>query len=585
MYLRPLLMTAVSRTTTLRAQQSSLYPAHSLRTTSPSLRTAAVAAACALVVACSDGAAPGATALETADSATLGGGPAGGVLVVLADREPDQLNPVTFNSVPAYHAVHLMFRALAGRDSTLSGYAPDLALSWQLEDDSTLVLTLRDDVFWDDGVPVTADDVVFTIGLQGDPLTASPRQADVAAVTSAVARDSFTVAVTLARTGMYTVNSLLEVVPVPAHLLRDVPPAEIRNSAFNRNPVGNGFYRFGGWAAGQNLRLDVNADKPDGRAALDRIIMRFIPDVSAAMTELLSAQGDLLSRLPPNQKARMEAVANVEVHTAPRIRPAWIALNTRRAPFDDVRVRRAFLMAVDRETIARGLFGDIGEPALSPIPSVLREHSPDVRPVPFDADSARLLLAAAGWRDSNGDGLVDRGGRPLRIEVDFVSTDQTRQDVLVAMQSMLRRVGIDVAPRAYESTTWVQRLRDGSFTASFWGWGWGPGVMGPNAEMIFHSRSIPPNGPNFAGSDHPRIDALIDSTLVTTDTTRARILWRDLEQLMIDDVVYAPIYMDPELYAVHARLKNVEFRGLEWTEDAVYWWIESADRLGRDRVR
>ena len=537
------------------------------------------------LTACGDDGTPSDGTATSPDYETLGGGPPGGVVVVLADREPDQLNPVTFSSVPAYHAVHLMFRALAGRDSTLSGYAPDLATSWQMEDDSTLILTLRDDVFWHDGEQVTADDVVFTIELQADPLTASPRQADVAAVRSAVARDSFTVAVTLSRTGMYTVNSLLEVVPVPEHLLRDVAPADIHAASFNRAPVGNGFYRFGSWTAGQNLRLDVNAEKPDGRAAIERIIMRFTPDVSAAMTELMAGQGDLLPRLPATHRERMQAAEGVEVHTAPRIRPAWIALNTRRAPFDDVRMRRALLMAVDRETIAQGLFGDIGEPALSPVPAILREHSADVRPVPYAPDSARALLAQAGWRDSDGDGLVDRNGQPLRIEVDFVSTDATRRDVLVAMQSMLRRAGIDLVPRAYESTTWVQRLRDGSFAASFWGWGWGPGVMGPNAEMIFHSRSIPPNGPNFAASNHPRIDALIDSTLVVTDTARARTLWRELEQLMIDDAVYLPIYMDPELYAVHSRLRNVEFRGLEWNEDVVYWWIAPEDRLGRDRVR
>lgn len=550
-----------------------------LRTTSTALLAAALLAA-----TCSD------TPDGSIDSGsgahdTLGGGPPGGVLVVLADREPDQLNPVTFNSVPAYHAVHLMFRALAGRDSTLSGYAPDLATSWQIEDDSTLIVTLRDDVYWHDGTRVTADDVVFTIELQRNPVTASPRQADVAAVTSVAARDSFTVVVRLERSSVYTVNALLEVVPVPAHLLRDVPPSDLRNASFNRNPTGNGFYRFGSWTAGQNLRLDVNTEKPDGRAAIERIIMRFIPDVTTALTELLSGQGDLLSRLPPDQAERMRAAGNTEVHTAPRIRPAWIAFNTRRAPLDDVRVRRAVLMGVDREALARGLFAGIGEAALSPIPEILREHSPDVRPIPFDPDSARALLAAAGWRDTNGDGVLDRDGSPLRIEVDFVSSDQSRRDVLVGMQSMLRPLGIDLVPRAYESTTWVQRLRDGSFGASFWGWGWGPGVMGPNAAMIFHSRSIPPNGPNFAASRHPRIDALIDSVLVIADTTAARSVWRELEQLMIDDVVYAPIYMDPELYAVNSRLRNVEFRGLEWTEDAVYWWIDPDDRLGRDRVR
>jgi peptide/nickel transport system substrate-binding protein len=519
------------------------------------------------------------------DHGTLGGGPPGGVLIVLADREPDQLNPLTFSSTPAYHAVHLMFRALAHRDSTLSGYAPDLARSWRLDADSTVILELRRDVRWHDGTPVTAQDVVFTIERQRDVSTASPRQGDVAAVTSVTARDSFTVAVKLNRTGLYTVNALLEVVPVPSHLLKDVKPADMLNAPFNRSPVGNGFYKFGSWKPGQNITLEVDATKPDGRAAIERIVMRFVPDITSAMTELLTGQGDLVIKLPPTQKQRVDEAANVEAYGGPRVRPAWIAWNTRRAPLDDVRVRRALLMAVDRDALVKGIFRDAGEAAYSPIPSALREHSAGVRPVPYDPAGATRLLNEAGWRDTNGDGLVDRAGRPLRIEVDFISSDQARKDMLVAMQSMLRRVGVDMAPRAYESTAWVQRLRDGTFAGSFWGWGWGPGVVGPNAEMIFHSRSIPPKGPNFAAIRNPRIDQLIDEVLVLTDTTRARSVWTELEQLMIDDVVYAPIYMDPELFGVNSRFKNVKFRGIEWVEDVPYWYVDPAARLPRDRVR
>lgn len=538
-----------------------------------------------LLLACGDAPTPSRAPADSAAHATLGGGPTGGTLVVLADREPDQLNPLTYSSLPANHAVHLMFRQFARRDSTLSGYAPDLASAWRLEDDSTLVVELRRDVRWHDGVPVTAHDVVFTIERQRDPATASPRQGDVAAVRSVQARDSFTVAVRLARAGLYDVNALLEVVTVPRHLLHDVAPAQLHGAAFNRQPVGNGFYRFVEWTPAQRLTLEANREKPDGQAAIDRIVMRFTPDVSGALTELLTEQGDLIPKLPADLKPRVDASSAAEVYRGARVRPAWIAWNTRRAPLDDRRVRQALLMAVDRETIARGLFGGIGEPAYSPIPTALREHSAVVEPIPYDTAGARRLLAEAGWRDTNGDGVLDRNGRPLRLEVDFISSDQTRQDVLVAMQSMLRRVGVDLVPRAYESTTWVQRLREGSFTGSLWGWGWGPGVVGPNAAMVFHSRSIPPNGPNFAASRNPRIDALIDQVLVTTDTARVREIWRELEQLMIDDAVYAPIYLDPELFALHARIRNVRSRGIEWVEDAPYWYVDPQQRLPRDRTR
>jgi peptide/nickel transport system substrate-binding protein len=515
---------------------------------------------------------------------TYSGGPPGGVLVALVEGEPDDLNPVTYTSSPAFQAVRLMFRGLARRDSTLSGYQPDLAESWELRPDSTILLRLRRDVRWHDGTPVTADDVVFTIERQREPRTASPRLADVAAVTSATASDSFTVSVKLGRTGPYTVKALLEVVPIPRHLLEDVAPEDMRRAPFSRNPVGNGFFRFARWESGQQLVLEVNPDYSGGRAALDRVVMRFIPDMNASMTELLSGQADLL-RLPPDQRQRVDAAPGVELYTAPRVRPAWIAWNVDREPVNDPAVRRAILMSINREQLAAGLFGDVGEPAFSPIPTKLWEHSPGVQAVGFDPEGARRLLEEAGWRDADGDGVREKGGRPLRVEVDYFPTEQWRQDVLVAIQSMIRNIGVDLAPRAYERTTWVNRLRNREFQGSLWGWGWGPGVVGPNAEMVFHSRSIPPAGANFAGYDNPRVDELLDAVQVERDTTRARTLWREIEQILVDDAAYAPLYLDPELFGVSSRIRGVKFRGIEWWEDVPYWYIPEGERLPRDRGR
>jgi peptide/nickel transport system substrate-binding protein len=446
------------------------------------------------------------------------------------------------------------------------------------------VLRLRPDARWHDGTPVTAEDVAFTIDRQRDPVVASPRQADVAAVAGVTVVDSVTLEVRMSRAGAYAVNALLEVVPAPRHLLEDIAPATMRQAPFSRAPVGNGFYRFGRWDAGQQVILEVNDGMPEGRAALDRVVIRVVPDINVAMTELLAGQGDLI-RVPTDLKDRVEASPAARLFGAPRVRPAWIAWNTARQPVDDRNVRRAILMAVDRDRLARGLFGELGEPSLSPIPPALWEHSPDVRPIPFDPDGARRLLEEAGWRDLGTDGVRQRGNQRLRVEVDYISADQARQDVLVAMQSMLRQVGVDLVPRAYERTAWVERLRAREFQGSSWGWGWGPGVVGSNAEMVFHSRSLPPGGANFAGYSNPRVDQLIDAALVTLDTTRLREIWREFEQTVIDDAVYAPIYLDPELYGVHARFENVRFRGPEWWEDVMYWYVPEGARLGRDRVR
>lgn len=551
------------------------------------IRTLTSSALALLLAACGGGEEGGPPPAEAPPGGyeTVSGGPPGGVVVALFNGEPDNLNPLTYASDPAYQAIHLMFRALAVRDSTLSGFQPDLAASWELRPDSTLVLRLRDDVSWHDGVPVTAADVVFTLERQGTAETASPRQADVAAVRSATAVDSFTVEVKLSQTGPYTVNSLLEVVPVPRHLLEEVAPAETRLAPFSRSPVGNGFFRFVRWDAGQSLVLEANPDVPEGRPALDRVVMRFVPDMSTALTELLAGQADVL-KVPPDQKERVAGAQAVELHNAPRVRPAWIVWNTDRSPVDDPRVRRAVVLGIDRERLAAGLFGDEGEAALSPLPPGLREHNEaGIRPLAHDPAMARRLLEEAGWRDTNGDGIRERDGRPLRLQVDYISSEQIRQDVLVAIQSMLRQVGVDLVPQPFERTAWVDRLRNREFQGSLWGWGWGPGVVGPNAEMVFHSRSVPPGGVNFAGYRNPRVDELIDAALVTHDSAQARRIWTELEQQLITDAAYAPLYLDPELYGIHARIRNVRFRGIELWEDIPYWYVPEEVRLPRDRTR
>jgi peptide/nickel transport system substrate-binding protein len=556
------------------------------------MRLSVALAACAATVvmtACGGGGdkASGGGAAEQAPAGgykTFAGGPPGGSLIVLSDREADDLNPLTFDSSPAYQLVHLMFRALARRDSTLSNYQPDFLERWETPDPNTVVMHVRPGLKWHDGRPVRAEDVVFTIETQKNKAVGSPRQADVAAVSSVRATDSMTVEVKLSRTGPSTLNSLLEVIPVPKHILGNVPADRIRISEFGKKPIGNGLFRFGSWQPGQQVTVEANTDAPEGRPSLDRIVVRTVPDASARFTSLLSGEGDFLPRVPAEQKARVEAARNVKLQHAPRVRPAWIAWNVEKAPVNDVRVRRAFLMAVNRPLLVQGLLGKDGEPALSVIPPALREHSPGVRPIPYDVAGAGRLLDEAGWRDTNGDGIRDRNGQPLRLEVEYSSSDPVRQDMLVAMQAELRKAGIQLAPRAYESTAWVERLRAREFTGSFWGWGWGPGVMAPNAEALFHSRSIPPGGPNFAGYRSPQADALIDQLLTETDSTRARGMWQQLEQILVDDAVYAPIYLDPEFVGVNSRFANVKFRGPEWWEDVIYWHVPTNLRTPRDRM-
>ncbi|HEX8242356.1 MAG TPA: ABC transporter substrate-binding protein, partial [Longimicrobium sp.] len=400
---------------------------------------------------------------------------------------------------------------------------------------------------------------------------ASTRQQDVEAVTSVRALDSMTVEVKLAKSGPATLNSLLEVVPVPKHLLDSIAPEKMRFASFNTRPVGNGLFRFVRWNKNQEIVIEANRDAPQ-RPSLDRIIVRVVPDANARLTALINGEGDL-DKITADQRERLQGAQNVRLAGAARVRPGWIVWNFDKPPVNDPVVRRAFLMSINRQQLAQAMFGAEGEPALSPIPTRLREHSADVRPIPSNVAQAGQLLQQAGWVDANGDGVREKGGQPLRLEVEYSSADPVRADMLVAMQNMAKQAGIALVLKPYERTTWVSRLRGREFVGSFWGWGWGPGVMGPNARSVWHSASIPPGGANFAGYKNPRLDALIDQVIVEADTGRSRGMWRQIEQTVIDDAVYAPIFFDPEFYGVNSRFRGVKFRGPEWWEDVIYWWI------------
>jgi peptide/nickel transport system substrate-binding protein len=401
------------------------------------------------------------------------------------------------------------------------------------------------------------------------------------AVTSVRALDSMTVEVKLNRTGIATLNSLLEVVPVPRHVLDSIPPERMRFAAFNSRPVGNGPFRFVRWEKGQQAVLEANTDAPQ-RPSLDRIIVRVVPDPSGRLTALVNGEGDM-DKITSDQRDQLQHAPSVRLFSAARVRPGWIVWNVEKAPVNDRAVRQAFLMAIDRATLTRSMFGEAGEPASSPIPTKLREHSDGLQPIPYNVRQAAALLERAGWVDTNGDGVRERNGQPLRLEVEYSSADPVRADMLVAIQAMVKQAGILLAPHAYERTTWVDRLRTRQFQGSFWGWGWGPGVMGPNARMVWHSASVPPGGANFAGYRNPRLDALIDSVIVEPDTGRARGMWKQIEQTVVSDAVYAPIFFDPEFYGVSSRFRGVKFRGPEWCEDVIYWWIPENLRTARDR--
>jgi peptide/nickel transport system substrate-binding protein len=511
----------------------------------------------------------------------------GGTAVVALAIDPPTLNGLAatdFESMWIHQGVLSMPLVRYDREMRPQ---PWLAERWDTArvapDSIELTFHLRQDVRWHDGVPTTAEDVRFTYERMRDPRVGFPRRSFLAHWSPrSEVLDSFTIRFRLRPHADFLDFWTWDVV-LPAHLLRDVPPGELRNHPFGQRPVGNGPFRFVRRVPGQQLVFEASPDFPaalGGRPYLDRIIFRVIPDATARLTELLTGGIDQ-GFVPPEQVSRVR-----EQHGAHLLEYrgwAWtqIIWNTRRAPFEDARVRRALSLGIDRQALVDGVllgFGSVGRWTVTPAHWQFDAEDPETSPR-YDPAEARRLLAEAGWEDRDGDGVLeDARGQPLRFTLSSFREAPTHVQSMTVIQSQLRQIGVDVRLRLLEEGTLLgivegrldgrgERVREFDAVLT----NWESGVRADDSWFL-HSRyrndPISPTG--FADA---RADALMDTLATTLDRDAARPLWKEYQRLMVRESPVTVLYYAKTLAGLSGRLQGVEMDGRGPYFTAQRWWL------------
>lgn len=349
-------------------------------------------------------------------------------------------------------------------------------------------VTLRDDLTWEDGVPVTAQDVKFTIDLWNHP---EVQFYGAYAIEDVTILDDRTLRFELSVPGDW-IGTAGWYVYYPKHLLEDLPPEEFYEWDFWQHPVGNGPFRVVRNIPDQLLELEPNEGYPD--ASPDYGLLRVKLTTASRTNELLSEEVDLAT-MQPAEAVRFHANPEFRTHFDYGWSGTWLIWNLRTPIFDDVRVRRAMAHAVDRQALLAAL--DLPEDA----PITDGQYAPCqfhrdelLPPLEHDRDRARELLEAAGWTDRNDDGVRDRNGSTLAFTA---LVDERRQPTAVFVQDQLRRIGIRMDIVLQTPASLRDRYGDGDFEATI---GRGTGV---NLTDL-HSNSSP------FGYNNPRVDALLE---------------------------------------------------------------------------
>jgi peptide/nickel transport system substrate-binding protein len=499
----------------------------------------------------------------------------GGTVVIGAGSDLDFANPLV--SVDAWTNEILRFALFAPlvRYGPALEIEPWLAESWDMEGDTAVVFRLRRDVAWHDGTPTTAHDVLFTFQRARDPATAFANSAYFAHWIDGEVVDSFTVRFRFEPHAEPLAGWPFTPV-VPRHVLETVPPAELRNTPFNRSPVGNGPFRFVSQRTNDRWVFEANPDFPQGLGGpplLDRLVWRVIPDNTAQITELRVGHVDLALQPHPDQVHELGGRDGFRMLSKPSRQFEFIAWNGQRPPLDDPRVRKALALAIDRDRILHGIRNGLGTPAVGPIMPFHWAHDPAIPPLPFDPDSALGLLRAAGIQDQSGDGRLQlTDGSPFQIEIKHPAGSSMARDVAEAIRGDLARIGIRAAARPTEATTLFADVTSPQrrFDAALLGWS---GDIRLDLRDNFHSRAA--GGPyQFASYANPEVDALLDRAALELDRDRATDLWRRVQNIFREEQPWTLLYYRTDAFLARDRLQGVDMdvRGTLLTLPA--WWVE-----------
>lgn len=454
----------------------------------------------------------------------------------------------------------LLFRGLT-RVDTDGRIVPDLAETWSYSADGlSYEFRLREGQFWDDGVPITVDDIIYTVSILQDP-----------SVYSLPALSSLWQAITVARVDDRTVRFTLSEVfspfleytaigLLPKHIYESMPAVDVVNQ-MSTNPVGSGPMKVAEMSA-EHIKLVPNPFYGGRTPWIDSLELRYYPDHPSVFPAFAAGDLEGVSRIPP--EAIAEAQANDEMTVFSSALPSYLNvtlnLNNPNTPFfQDRAVRQALLYAIDRERLVTEIALGQGIVAHSPILPENWAYSDAVRRYPFDPVTARGLLDGAGWVDTNNDGIREKDGRNLAFVL-HTSDDPTRVALINQIAQDWAQVGVRAVPTPVSFAGLVNDyLVPRRFEAVLIGWE-NPGD--PDPYPLWHSTQREGAGQNYAGWSNEDADLLMERARAELSEVGRREIYGELQQIFAEEVPSLLLYYPVYSYGVSNRVSNVQMGAL-----------------------
>lgn len=512
--------------------------------------TVAVSAA---LTGCSSGQEASQTANGSAQpAANPQSGKTGGTLVIARLSDANNLDPhflTQINSAAIIH--HKVYEGLVRMDKE-SKYVPALATEWKQLDDVTWEFKLRQGVTFHDGAPFNAEAVKRTIARVQDPSVGSNRANLFEAIKEVKAVDDQTVQFIL----HYPYAPLLSVLAGAEGAILSPEAIDQYGKDLSKHPTGTGPYKFESWTPGQEVVLVKNENYWGGQPKLDKVVFKTVPEDTTRIAMVETGEAQVAEQLPVTEVDRVQNSSSMTLGRFESFSSDHIGINTKKKPFDDVRVRQAIAYAVDKESIIKGVYNDVGKPAHSSITPTMVGYSPNVKGLDYNLEKAKQLLAEAGY--ANG----------LKATI-YLNDNKARISVAEVLQQQLKQIGIDLQVKVLEFGAYIDAASKGETDLFISGWGNATGDADYNQYNLFHTKSQGAPG-NHSFYSNPEVDKLIDDGRKEKDPAKRTQIYEQAQQIEMNEAALIPYRFSENLAAIEKGVEGV--------------WISPAGHIEIDEV-
>lgn len=510
----------------------------------------------------------------------------GGTFYYNLGSTPTTLNPLSSSDAYASRVQAYLLEALLERDVETYEWKPALAESYKISKDGLQYdFVLRQGVKWHDGKPLTVEDVKFSFDAIMHPenkYKTAHLKSYYENIKSVEILDKKTVRFHVKNKYFRNFDVAAGLTVVPKHIYEN--PSEKQKKKLNKTVVGSGPYILKSFKRGKGITLVANKDwwgrtARVGENNFNKIFLRFIKDSTIAISRL--ERGDLdFNSLTAEEyvkktkgKSWGKKVFKVKTKNKSPKGYGFIGWNLKNPMFANKNVRKALYMLVNRQEMIEKFRYGYSLPATGPVYLQSEYANNTVKPIGFDPKGAVALLRKEGWKDSDGDMILDKmiDGRKVNLSFTILEPSKDFVKYLTIFKEDAKRAGVDVKIKYIEWNSFIKALDERKFEAVRLAWSGGSVEWDP--KQVWHSSSATNMGSNFIGYSNKNVDKWIDEARFTIDKEERKKILNKVFKQIAEDYPYVFLFNDKFQFYGHTKRMGREKDTYSYGVGLGYWWI------------